>query len=585
VSYSRLSVLFIIAALLAACSRKESGPPPKYAFIGFENLSGDASLDWAARGAGDFLASSLSDAMRTAGGEKSPVLSSDAIARAGQPLGAHPANAPASSAARDSAVAAGAGRIVSGYVERVPAGVRITASEEDTGSHETILTLSATAPSPFEALRLLARDFSAQAGPPGTSNADAFRLYSTALGLPASQAVPLLGQAVQLDPDFGRAWVLLTRTWVVLGDRTRAEDVITQARTHKTPAIDQAWLSFESAALGNDRSASLAAMSKVADLDPSDGVLARSLADADTAAGRFADAATVWKRLTKDSPADVNVWNQLGYTLSWSGNYAGALAAIAEYARLRPDDANPLDSRGDIQYWFGKYADAAASYASAYAKTPGFLNGGDLYKEAWADFLAGDKTAADTSMDHFRNIREKAKDPTIDLLAASWLYRTGRTKEAMDLLHERPDSDAPAVSPIVHAETVAQLAVWDLLAGDRARAAKDVTAGGATGLTSNDLLVRFAALPSASVAEWESRAAHIPPQLAALRNAALGYALILDGKKPAAIPVWEEIVKQSGGADFFAGTILARLKGTPVDHAVVPDPSNPNPFSVLTDKL
>jgi Flp pilus assembly protein TadD len=582
---SRLSVVLIIAALSAACSHKESGPPPKYAFIGFENLSGDASLDWAARGAGEFLAASLSDAMRTAGGNKSPVLSSDAIARAGQPLGPHPANAPGASAARDSAIAAGANRIVSGYLERVPAGLRITASEEDTGTHQTIRTLFATAASPFGALRLLARDFSTQAGLPPTTNADAFRLYATALSLPAAEAVPLLGQAVQLDPQFGRAWVLLARTYIGLGDRTHAGDVIAQARAQKIPAIDQAWLSFESAALASDRAASLAAMSKIADLDPSDGVLARDLADAETAAGRFADAASVWKRLAKDSPTDVNVWNQLGYTLCWSGDQTRALAAIAEYARLRPNDANPLDSRGDIQYWFGKYADAADSYAAAFAKTPGFLNGGDLYKEAWAKFLAGDKAAADLSMDRFRDVREKAKDPSIDLFAASWLYRTGRAQEAVALLRKTPDSDAPAISPIVRAETAAQLAVWDLLAGDRAAAAKDVAAGGATGLTSNDLLVRFAIMPSAPAADWEARAAHIPPQLASLRNAALGYALILDGKKPAAVPVWEEIVKQSGGADFFARAILARLKGAPVDHAVVPDPSNLNPFSVLADKL
>lgn len=582
---SRLGILLVIAALLTACSKKESGPPPKYAFIGFENLSGDASLDWAARGAGEFLAGSLRDAMRSAGGDKSPVLSSDAIARAGQPLGAHPANAPGTSAARDSAIVAGATRIVGGYLERVPGGVRITASEEDAVSHLTIRTLSATASSPFEALNLLARDFSAQAGPPPTRNAEAFRLYSSALGLPAADAVPLLAQAVQLDPDFGRAWVQLARTCVVLGDRSRAQDVIAQARAHKILGIDQAWLDFESAALGSDRSASLAAMSKVANLDPSDGVLARALADADTAAGRFADAANVWKRLTKDSPGDVNAWNQLGYTLSWSGDYAGALAAVAEYARLRPNDANPLDSRGDIQYWFGKYANAADSYVAANAKVPGFLDGGELYKGAWAEFLAGDKNAADALLTQFRDVREKAKDPAIDLFAASWFYRTGRAKDAVALLRKTPATDAPPISPIVRAEMATQLAVWDLLAGDRASAAKDVAAAGTTGLTSNDLLIRFATLPSAPAAEWEARAAHIPPQLAALRNPALGYALILDGKKQAAVPVWEEIVKQSPGTDFFARTILARLKGAPVDHAVVPDPVNPNPFAAIPDKL
>src|SRR6185437_2197989 len=108
-----------MAALAAACGHKESGPPPKYAFIGFENLSGDTSLDWAARGAGEFLAASLRSAM------PGTVFSSDAIVRAGQPLGAHPPGAPSSSAERDSALVAGANRIVSGYLERVPAGIRI----------------------------------------------------------------------------------------------------------------------------------------------------------------------------------------------------------------------------------------------------------------------------------------------------------------------------------------------------------------------------------------------------------------------------------------------------------------------------
>jgi tetratricopeptide (TPR) repeat protein len=585
VSFRRLSVLLLISALLTACSRQESGQPPKYAFLGFENLSGDTSLDWAARGAGEFLASSLHDAMRSPGGDKSPVLSSDSIARAGQPLGAHPANVPGTSAARESAIVAGANRIVGGYLERVPGGVRITASEEDAGSHKTIRTLSATAPNPFAALGLLAHDFSSQAGPPETRNADAFRLYCGALGLPAADALPMFGQAVQLDPDFGRAWVLLARTDVALGDRTHALDVITQASGHKITALDRAWLDFERAALDSDRSASLAAMSKVADLDPTDSVLARALAEADTAAGQFAEAADVWKRLTKDSPGDPNAWNQLGYTLAWNGNYTGALAAVREYVRIRPNDANPLDSRGDVQFWFGKYADAASSYLAADAKMPGFLNGGELYKAAWAKFFAGDRTGGDALVAKFRVVREKAKDPSVDLFVASWLYRTGRTQDALAVLRKIPAPEAPAVPPVLRAEIASQLAVWDLLAGNRASAAKDVAAGGATGLTSNDFLVRFASLPSAPAAEWEARAAHIAPQLAALRNPGLGYALILDGKKQAAVPVWEEIVRQSPATDFFARAVLARLKGSSPEHIAPPDAANLNIFSAIADKL
>ena len=222
-SSSRLSLLLIAALSTACSSHKETGPPPKYAFIGFENLSGDPSLDWAARGAGEFLSGSLRDAVRNTGGDKSVVLSVDAIARAGQPLGAHPGSAPGTSAARDSAIVAGAGRIVSGYVERVPAGVRITASEEDAGTHKTMRTLSATAASPFDALNLLARDFSAQFWP--AANQERRRISAcipTLSACPRPMPCRCSAQAVQVDPDFGRAWVLMARTYVALGDRARA---------------------------------------------------------------------------------------------------------------------------------------------------------------------------------------------------------------------------------------------------------------------------------------------------------------------------------------------------------------------------
>ena len=576
----RLLPVLLLPALFTACGQKESGVPSHYAFIGFENLSGDASLDWVSLGAGEYLSRSLRDAMGTPG----DVLSPDAMNRASQPLGARAANAPGISAARTGAMVAGANEVITGYLARTASGIRITASEENTDTHKIDRTVSATAPSAFEALNLLAREFSAQAGPPATGNAEAFRLFCTALqGAPAA-AAPLLEQAVALDPDFGRAWVTLARVFTAEGDRPHAADVIARGRAQKIAPLDRAWLDFEDAALSGDRSASLAAMRKVSDSDAADTGLARNLAVAETSAGNFSQAAAVWKRLTVNAPGDVNAWNQLGYTLSWSGDYAGALAALREYARLRPDDANPLDSQGDVHYWFGKFADAAASYTAASAKAPGFINGGEFYKAAWAKFLAGDTAGADASFAKFRETREKANDPQLNLFAGDWLYRTGRQKEARALLTAQQATAAP---PVVRAGIAAQLALWDLLAGDRAAAARDIAGGGSTANTTGNLIVRFAAMPTASAPEWEARAAHFfaTPQLAVLRATALGYALILDGKKQAAIPVWEEIVRQSPGNDAFPRNVLARLKGQRVEHMSPPDPVNLSEFNAVLDRL
>lgn len=584
-SFRYPALVFSLSFFFTACGHRESGPPRRYAVVGFENLSGDSSLDWAGRGAAEFLSRSLQGAI------DGSVLSQEAVARAGQSLGSHPAGAPGISASRAGALVAGANHIVSGYIERTPAGIRIAATDEDAASHRTARTLSVTASSAFDAMDRLAHLFSDKAGPPPTGNAEAFRLYSTALGNAAAGGVPLLERAVTLDPSFGRAWVALARV-VALSDRAAAAAVIARARERKLAPVDLAWLDFESAALDGDRTGTLAAMRRLSGFDAGDTGLARSLAEAETSAGNFSQAAAVWKRLTVSNPGDVNAWNQLGYTLCWSGDYTGALAALREYARLHPGDPNPLDSQGDVHYWFGKFSEAAASYAAAYAKMPGFLNGGELYKGAWARFLGGDKTGADALFAKFREARDKAGDPNIGILAGDWLYRTGREKEASALLRaalkNAPEKkDAAAAEPAVRAGTAAQLAVWDLLDGDRSAAAKDIGEGGGSNLAPVDVLVWIAAMPSATVSEWEARTARIlaAPQLAGLRPIALGYSLMLDGQKQAALPVWEEVVKQSPGSDFFPRAILMRLKGQPVEHLSPPDSVSLNRFAAVLGKL
>lgn len=567
-------------ALGAGCSsQKTPVAPPHYAFLGFENLSGDPSLDWTGKGSSEFLSRSLGHAM------DGSVLNPDSIGRMQQSLGPRTVAAPGSSANRTSAIGLGASLLVTGYLERAPGGVRVTASEEDVATHKTLRTLSATAGAPFQALTELAHEFSAKAAEPGTSNAEAFRLYCTALETPIKEAPPLLEQAVRLDPAFGRAWIALVRTAIVEGDRAGADELALRARAQKLAPVDLASIDYEIATARGDRAASLAAMRRVSELQPDDIGLTRSLATAESNAGNFREAANDWKRITVAAPQDADAWNQLSYALCWSGDYQGALTAVHQYARIRPAEPNPLDSEGDIHYWFGRFSDAAASYTAAEAKSPAFLNGGEFYKAAWAKFRAGDKAAADAMFARFQDSRTRAKDAAIPLFAADWLYRTGRAKEARKLA--AAGLQQQDTQPAVRVGLAAQMALWDLMEGDRAAAAKDVIAGGNAGITPADLILRFAALPSASAAEWEARAQKDlgAPQLATIRTTALGYALILDGKREAAIPVWEDIVAKSPGTDFFARVVLARLKKQQAAGRVIPDPINLNQFAAITDHL
>ncbi len=93
-------------------------------------------------------------------------------------------------------------------------------------------------------------------------------------------------------------------------------------------------------------------------------------------------------------------------------------------------------------------------------------------------------------------------------------------------------------------------------------------------------------MPTASAAEWEARVQRLlpAPQMQVLRRAALGYALLLDGKRDAALPVWKEIAAATP-TDFFPAAVVARLEGRKPELEIVPAPDSVNEFAALPDKL
>jgi tetratricopeptide (TPR) repeat protein len=573
----RLFVLLFITVAEIACQKKAAGPPPRYAVLRFENLSGDPSLDWTGRAASETLSVALAGAM------DGPVLSSAALGRAAQILGPRPSSVPGVSGERQQALAAGANRLIAGYIERSGKQIRFAATEEDAASGKTLRIVSAVDSSPVAALMKIARQFSPNPKPPPASNEAALRLYATALESPIDASLADLEQATRIDPSFSEAWVGLANLEVAKGDRTAAAQTIDLARRQKLDALSLARLDLESANIASDQSARIEALREVALLSPGDILLLRSLAETEMATGHFAQAAADWKKVTAALPDDTAAWNSLGYTLSYAGDYNDALAALQEYARIRPTDPNAFDSIGDLHYSFRQFKEAADSYLQANKVQPEFQRYGDLYKAAWAKFNAGDKPGADALFAQFRAAREKMGDGLISLMAADWLYRTGRQSEALVTLR---NTVAENKSEAIRANGYAQLTVWDLIGHDRAQAAKDSLAMGPKMVDTGMLIARFAAMPSAAASEWQSRADRFfPPSLAGLRPAALGYVLILDDKREAALMVWRQIVEKSSATDFFARAIYARLQGKPQERPVLPDPGNFNQFLALLYSL
>src|SRR5581483_3320397 len=164
---------------------------------------------------------------------------------------------------------------------------------------------------------------------------------------------------------------------------------------------------------------------------------------------------------------------------------------------------------------------------------------------------------------------------------ADWLYRTGRQKDAMALLRKTSGASGP---PAIRAAAFGQLAVWDLLDGNRAAAIKDAEQAGQP--TSPALLViRFAAMPSASAQEWEARANRMmpAPQMERVRTLALAYALLFDGKQEAAIEQFEKAASAAPGTDFFVHAVYAKLNHQEQKLELVHDPNQLNEFAPVLD--
>jgi tetratricopeptide (TPR) repeat protein len=570
----RRALLLSLTLGIAGCGQKAAGSPPRYAVIRFENLSGDAALEWTGRAAAEVLTRTL------AGVLDGPVLARTAVLRLGNALGPRPVTVPGISTERTAAESSGATHLIAGYIEKSGAGVRIVATDTDLASGKIVRTLSASDQSPLKALTRLSGAFSPKAGKPQTQSEEALRLYCMSREQAPDQALPGLEGAVTADPRFGNAWVALAESLEARGNRQAAEEVIARARQQQLEPLDTAYLDFQSATLQGNQGGLLNALKRISDLSPGDTALIRSLAEAQTNQGQFAEAAASWKKLTRVIPNDPDALNQLGYSLAWSGDYPGAVAAMKEYARIRPNEPNPGDSLGDVHYMYRKFPEAAQVYLQNHSKFPGFLEGGELYKAAWAKFMAGDAKGADAVFAQYRKLREKA--PGTALVEADWLYRTGRRKEAVTGLRKAVDeTENPAEKAVFHG----QLAVWDLLAGHRPEADLDSKAIGAP-TNPAAFLVRFTALPSASVAEWEARAKQMLPAPAAapLQKLAVAYALMLDGKQDAAMPLWKQISEEAKPTDFAMRAVWPMLKGGQPKLALVPDTRTLNSFAAVLEK-
>ena len=252
----------------------------------------------------------------------------------------------------------------------------------------------------------------------------------------------------------------------------------------------------------------------------------------------YKQAEDAYRRASELEPENVSLLNGLAYAATYAGDPETGIGALRRYRQLRPTDPNAIDSLGDLNLIGGHLHEAEQLYLEANKVGPNFFStgpGGDLFKAAMARVMTGDIAGADELEKKFIQARAAVHDPNAAFRELEWLWLTGRRKTAYAQLQSQAvaaehDSQRPAAS---HA--YAQLALWSLMAGDRAAALQmaQKAAALATQATAPAAFIgRFLAQPSASVEEWTARADRFVPNpaQAALRDQMLAFALVLDGK-------------------------------------------------------
>ena len=376
----------------------------RVAFLPFENLSGDAALDW----------------ISTAG----PTIVVDQLL--GTPTGAVPATVPVRAGALRDAYASGATQLVHGYFEKRGKGsqdaLHFEFVVEDAQTHKALQTLADDGDA-LPSLDRLAKEIDVGAHAFSSSNSQAV----------AAWARGEFESAVSLDPDFGAAWLSWARARAATGDTQQATEIVARAlgRSSLKSPVDRAQLDLLSAGLRKDEPAQQRALAALARLMPHDSTLLRQLAAQETNARHFSESAQFYQAVLKEDPDDSDSWNLLGYAQAFAGDPESARKSFERYGSNPAHAANALDSQGEGWFLNGKFVDAEKAFLEAHAKSPAMLGGGDLLKAAYARWLQGDLAGADQQFSQYLAFRSQQKDPVIPWRQAAWEYSTGRSSAAI----------------------------------------------------------------------------------------------------------------------------------------------------------
>ncbi len=376
---------------------------------------------------------------------------------------------------------------------------------------------------------LLAKRLNSEATSYSTKSDRALKDFAAALGTANAQGrIQTLSDAVAADPAFGLGYIGLIETLNQTGKDATA--TIEQAASHRasfTP-VDRAHFDLLRARLLHQNLAAQArAAQAVLQVAANDVDAVAALASNRFLTGDAAGGERLVNRALELNPANSALRQQLA-------------VGLLENRRFR-DAEKILESMDN--------------------------NPALLPALASCILLEGDAGRADTVFKRFLGFRSQ-NDALAPLLRASWLSLSGRMGQGIEVL-----TNLNSPNPEVKSVALAQISIWQLMAGDRTGAKQSAAAAMRLDPRPNSFagIAVLMAAGDAPPASWREQVERLAANESA-RETLLGYGFFLNAHYAEAAQMWQQIVVRSGNTDLRARTMLAAslARGGNAESAKVP---------------
>jgi tetratricopeptide (TPR) repeat protein len=283
-----------------------------------------------------------------------------------------------------------------------------------------------------------------------TTSPEAYRLFiigkERTSKVDFEKAAEYLERAVQIDPEFAVAYMVLSGAYFMSGKHNQGRKALTKARELSGHASDRDRLFIEQSYafwVEKDLEKSKSILEEIIKKYPDDKESHSHLGFCLAIQGRFADAVREYQEVLRLDPNSGGAFNMLGLAYANLGEFEKAIEALKKYIALTPGEPNPWDSLSVAYIKMGKVDEAIASYTEALKIKPDFEISNMTISYLYA--FKEDYPAALDSIDRYLSLDlspERRADAS--LWKGFCLYWLGRFSESLNAFQQAEEASRTA---------------------------------------------------------------------------------------------------------------------------------------------